>query len=103
MASADPGPAARPTSLREAPSTTSPPNIPPSNKRVTSASAITVRLTLAINPWGTLYINGKRKGRSPPLKELVLEPGRYTLEIRNDKFRPYRESIDLRRSTKAKI
>jgi hypothetical protein len=60
-------------------------------------------LAFAVSPWGIIYVNGKRKGVSPPLTELKLAPGRYRVEIRNDTFRLYRNSIDLRRVTKAKI
>jgi serine/threonine-protein kinase len=68
-----------------------------------SASTSTARLTLAIRPWGIVYVNGKKKGLSPPIKELLLAPGTYIVEIRNDRFPPYRESVDLRRGLSAKI
>jgi len=63
----------------------------------------TVRVALAVSPWGDVYVDGQRKGASPPMKELRLAPGIYAIEIRNSTFPPYRESIDLRGSTKAKI
>ena len=63
----------------------------------------TARLTLAISPWGEVYVNGRKKGLSPPLNELMLAPGTYTVEVRNDRFQPYRESIDVRTGIVAKI
>ena len=98
------GLASAPTSLPEAQSTASPTeSYSLQERRSVSASTSTARLTLAISPWGAVYVNGKRKGLSPPLKELMLAPGTYTVEIRNDKFQPYRESIDLRKAVTAKI
>jgi hypothetical protein len=63
----------------------------------------TIRLALAISPWGEVYVDGQRKGVSPPLAELNLAPGTYTIEIRNTTFRPYRERLDLRNATDAKL
>jgi len=68
-----------------------------------SSSTSTAQLTLAIRPWGVVYLNGKQKGLSPPIKELMLAPGKYTVEIRNDKFQPYRESIELRKGIATRI
>jgi hypothetical protein len=102
VASANPTPAASPTSLRAA-SSTSPVEGPSFKKRAAAARAINARLTLAISPSGTVYINGRRKGSSPPLRELMLEPGKYAIEIRNDKFGTYRKSIEVRSGTKVKI
>lgn len=47
-----------------------------------SAEALAV-LTLAIAPWGEVYVDGNSKGVSPPLQELEIEPGRHRIEIRN--------------------
>jgi serine/threonine-protein kinase len=60
----------------KAPLTAAPPPVEP---RV--ASSGTVKLDVA--PWGELVVNGKLMGVSPPLAELTLEPGRYTIEIRH--------------------
>jgi eukaryotic-like serine/threonine-protein kinase len=38
---------------------------------------------LDVSPWGELVVNGKLMGVSPPLAELTLEPGKYTIEIRH--------------------
>ena len=46
---------------------------------------------------------GGRRDYRPPLNELMLAPGAYTVEVRNDKFPPYSVSIDLRRGIVAKI
>ena len=61
------------------------------------------RVGLAVTPWGEVYVNGKKVGVSPPMTELRLAPGKYTVEIRNTTFEPYRESIDVQNATNVKI
>ena len=39
--------------------------------------------SLRIRPWGIVYVDGVRRGISPPLKQLVLAPGRHTLRVTN--------------------
>lgn len=53
-------------------------------------------LTLAISPWGEVFVDGKRVGVSPPLATLPLEPGRHVVEIRNQGFAPYRGTVNLK-------
>ncbi|MFA5372269.1 MAG: adenylate/guanylate cyclase domain-containing protein, partial [Sideroxydans sp.] len=38
---------------------------------------------LIIQPWGEIYLDGKKQGVSPPLLEMQVVPGKHTLEIRN--------------------
>lgn len=44
------------------------------------------RVQLAIAPWGTVFVDGKRVGVSPPLRVLRLAPGEHRVEIRNTSF-----------------
>jgi serine/threonine-protein kinase len=53
------------------------------------------RLTLAVSPWGEVFVDGRKRGVSPPLTELNLAPGRHTIEIRNSAFAPHSETIDV--------
>lgn len=57
------------------------------------------RLLLAVSPWGEIYVDGRKRGTSPPLTELKLAPGRHTVEIRNSTFVPYAETVDLKGET----
>jgi class 3 adenylate cyclase len=41
-------------------------------------------VTLAISPWGQVFVNGKMRGVSPPLQELELPPGKHRIEVKND-------------------
>ena len=76
-------------------------------KELIAASPATAKpliaLGLAIAPWGEVFVNGKKVGNSPPLTEVKLAPGQYTIEIRNTTFDAYRETIDLQNKANARI
>jgi hypothetical protein len=38
---------------------------------------------LHIRPWGVVYVDGVKRGISPPVKQLVLAPGRHAIRISN--------------------
>jgi len=61
-----------------------------------SAEAAPGTLHLAIVPWGEVFINGKSRGVSPPMKNLKLPPGRYKIEIRNTSFAPRVEVVQVK-------
>jgi len=60
-------------------------------------------VTLAISPWGEVFVDGTRQGVSPPLRELSLEPGKHTILIVNETFKPYSKTIDLAPNSTFKI
>jgi hypothetical protein len=49
-----------------------------------AAASATYRLQ--IQPWGVVYVDGVDRGVSPPVKRLVLTPGRHTIRIANPNF-----------------
>lgn len=53
-------------------------------------------VTLAIRPWGEVYVDGGKRGVSPPMKSISLAPGKHRIEIRNGDFAPYRETIEVK-------
>jgi class 3 adenylate cyclase len=53
-------------------------------------------LELKIEPWGEIYINGKKSGVSPPIKSLKLAPGKYKVEIRNTGLAPRVEVVQVK-------
>lgn len=53
-------------------------------------------VNLAINPWGEVFINGRSRGVSPPMKNLKLAPGKYRIEIKNTTFPAYTENIEVK-------
>jgi serine/threonine protein kinase len=61
------------------------------------------RLGLAVSPWGEIYVDGKKRGISPPLTELKLAPGKHTIEIRNASFAPYADTVNLDANAYVKI
>ncbi len=61
------------------------------------------RLSLAVAPWGEVYVDGKRKGVAPPLTEIRLAPGKHTIEIRNTTFPSFAQSVNLAANGSLKI
>ncbi|MFS2021231.1 hypothetical protein ACEN88_32260, partial [Massilia sp. CT11-108] len=41
---------------------------------------------LQIQPWGVVYVDDVDRGVSPPVKRLVLAPGRHTIRVTNPNF-----------------
>jgi serine/threonine-protein kinase len=52
-------------------------------------------VALAVAPWGTVYVNGDARGTTPPLTQLTLPAGRYTIEIRNGERTPFVAQLDV--------
>src|SRR5205085_252465 len=49
-------------------------------------------LVFAIQPWGEIYVNGRSRGVTPPMKSIKLEPGKYKIEVRNTTFPAHTEN-----------
>ena len=47
------------------------------------------------SPWGEIYVDGRKRGISPPTKELRLPPGKHAIEVRNGAFPPHSETIEV--------
>ncbi|MBA3023977.1 MAG: hypothetical protein KKG03_04080 [Gammaproteobacteria bacterium] len=60
-------------------------------------------ISLAILPWGEVYLDGKKQGVSPPLMELQVVAGRHTLEIRNSTFPVHKKVISVKPGANIKI
>jgi serine/threonine protein kinase len=50
---------------------------------------------LKIKPWGTVYVDGRPRGVSPPLKQLVLTHGKHTIRVVNPSFPEYMTTIEV--------
>lgn len=70
---------------------------------VKPAAPAKATLALAIIPWGEVYVDGKKRGVSPPLKSIALAPGSHTIEIRNSGFPAHREKIEAKPGAQLKI
>ena len=90
--------------LRAAPREASPPSIPVaavSNTPPPPARA--GRLAFAVSPWGEVYVDGRRRGISPPLQEIKLSPGKHVVEIRNTTFQRHSQTVDLAADANVRI
>jgi len=54
----------------------------------------TVRLS--IRPWGEVFVDGKSRGVSPPMKQIKLAPGKHQIEVRNTTFPPHTAAIEVK-------
>ncbi|MEO8103982.1 MAG: PEGA domain-containing protein [Betaproteobacteria bacterium] len=71
---------------------------PPTERGAQSAS-----VTLAIRPWGDVFVDDKPYGISPPLKTLNLTPGKYTITIKNSTYESRTETVELKTGDKHAI
>jgi serine/threonine-protein kinase len=77
------------------------PRVPEAVPKVAEAAPAPVapkptgRVVFAVSPWGEIYVDGKKRGISPPVKELRLSPGNHAIEIRNGEFPPHSATIEV--------
>ncbi|MBC8831574.1 hypothetical protein IAI13_35235, partial [Escherichia coli] len=55
----------------------------------------TVQVRFNVRPWGDIYVNGARRGASPPLRSVSLTPGVYVIEIRNGALPPLHRTVAI--------
>lgn len=72
-------------------------------KASTPAAKATGRVTFAVTPWGEVYVNGEKRGISPPMTEIKLAQGKHVVEIRNANFPPYKEAVVIDPDTNLRI
>jgi class 3 adenylate cyclase len=60
-------------------------------------------ISLAIAPWGEVYVDGDRVGVSPPVNEVEVAPGKRKVEIRNGSFPVYTQVVDVKVDQKVRI
>jgi class 3 adenylate cyclase len=68
-----------------------------------SAPGVPARIELAVNPWGEVFVDGRSRGVSPPLRTLEISPGSHTIEIRNSTFASHVEKVDIKPGDAVKI
>ena len=61
------------------------------------------RLELSILPWGEVFVDGKRRGVSPPLRSIELPPGAHTVEVRNTSFPTHRQRVQVASGEQVRI
>jgi hypothetical protein len=50
-------------------------------------------VTLVIQPWGEVFLDGKSKGISPPVKSINVGPGEHTVIIKNADKQAYEKKF----------
>ena len=68
----------------------------PEARKAEAPGAAPGTLNIAVAPWGEVFVNGKSRGVSPPMKNLKLPPGKYKIEIRNTTFAPRVEVVQVK-------
>jgi outer membrane biosynthesis protein TonB len=61
-----------------------------------AAGAPPATLVFSVQPWGEIFVDGKSRGVTPPMKSLKLPAGKYKLEVRNTTFPVHAETLDLK-------
>jgi class 3 adenylate cyclase len=69
----------------------------------TAAPAAAGTIQLAILPWGEVFVNGKSRGVSPPLRSLEVPPGTHTIEVRNTTFPAHTQRVEVRSGVPVRI
>ena len=60
-------------------------------------------ITLAISPWGEVYVDGARVGVSPPVNEVEVAPGKRKVEIKNSGFPVFTQIVEVKADQKVRI
>jgi len=60
-------------------------------------------IQFAIQPWGEVFVDGRSRGVSPPLRTLELPPGPHTVEVRNTSFPAHTQRVDVRSGEPVRI
>ena len=60
-------------------------------------------VSLVIQPWGEVYLDGRMQGVSPPLMELQVVAGKHEIKIRNTTFPAVTQVIKVKSGEKIKI
>jgi hypothetical protein len=62
-----------------------------------------VPVTLAVKPWGTVFVDGRSRGTTPPLRRLSLPAGTHEIRIVNPAYPPYTTTLNLKKNESAAV
>lgn len=85
---------------------TAPPKAKPARKAEApqpEPATTTGTVRLNVLPWGEIYIDGRKFGVSPPLRDIALKPGQHRIEIRNPGFASYVQLVEVRAGEEIRI
>jgi hypothetical protein len=77
--------------------------VEPAAPAAPAAPAGAALITLAIAPWGEIYVDGNRIGVSPPVNEVEVAPGKRKIEIKNSSFPVYTQVVEIKADEKVRI
>jgi len=60
-------------------------------------------IQFAILPWGEVFVDGRSRGVSPPLRAIELPPGPHTVEVRNTSFPTHTQRVEVRSGEPVRI
>jgi len=67
------------------------------------ADAATGTVRLNVQPWGEVYVDDRKLGVAPPLRDMALKPGPHRIEIRNPGFASYVQLVDVKSGEEIRI
>lgn len=98
---------ARRAARREVPAARKPPSPPDAPKaapvQAAAPAATAGVIQFAILPWGEVFVNGKSRGVSPPLRSIDVPAGTHTIEVRNTSFPTHSQRVDVRSGEPVRI
>ena len=68
-----------------------------------AAAGESALINFTILPWGEVYVDGKKQGVSPPLRELRVAAGKHRIEVRNTNFPSHIETVDAKAGDRFRI
>jgi hypothetical protein len=76
---------------------------PPKHEVEHASAPVRASYSLRIKPWGSVFVDGKSLGVSPPLKQVRLTPGKHTIRIVNPSFQEYSATIEVQKNKSGAI
>ncbi|SFG94267.1 non-specific serine/threonine protein kinase [Duganella sp. CF458] len=67
----------------------------PTAAAAAASAPTTGTLSIAVQPWATIYVDGVQKGITPPLKKLTLPLGEHEVRLENPNFPAYVQKINV--------
>ncbi|MYN03545.1 protein kinase [Pseudoduganella sp. DS3] len=69
--------------------------VPDAAAQEAPAAPTSGNLTIAVQPWATIYVDGVQKGITPPLKKITLPLGEHEVRLENPNFPPHVRKITI--------
>jgi class 3 adenylate cyclase len=60
-------------------------------------------LNIVALPWAEVFVDGTRQGVSPPIRAILLRPGKHRVELRNGSFPAHVQTVELKPGAETSI